>query len=42
MTVTTVSKGVEFELGAQPLKSWNLTMNVAKTFARSEERRVGK
>lgn len=33
MTVTTESKGVEFELGAQFTKNWNLTFNFSKTFA---------
>ena len=32
-TVDTLSKGYEVELTAQPVKNWNLTVNVSKTFA---------
>ena len=32
-TVDTTSEGIEFELYAQPLKGWNLTLNAAKTTA---------
>ena len=31
--VDTVSKGVEYELTAQPTKNWNVTLNASKTFA---------
>ncbi len=31
--VDTVSKGVEYELSAQPTKNWNVTLNASKTFA---------
>ncbi|HEU5080107.1 MAG TPA: TonB-dependent receptor plug domain-containing protein [Opitutaceae bacterium] len=33
ISVDTVSKGQEYEVTAQPVKNWNLTLNVAKTFA---------
>ena len=33
ISVDTTSKGQEFELGAQPTKNWNVTVNVAKTYA---------
>jgi outer membrane receptor protein involved in Fe transport len=32
-SVDTVSKGIEFELVAQPLKNWNITVNASKTDA---------
>ncbi len=32
-TVTTLSKGTEWELTAQPLRNWNITVNVATTNA---------
>ena len=33
ISVDTVSKGQEYEVTAQPLKNWNLTLNASKTFA---------
>jgi hypothetical protein len=36
ISVDTVSKGQEYELTAQPVKNWNITLNVAKTFASRE------
>lgn len=33
-TADTVSKGVEFELQAEPIKGWNLSINASKTNAR--------
>ncbi len=35
-TVDTLSKGYEIELIAQPTKNWNVSVNVAKTFATRE------
>ncbi len=32
-SVDTVSKGIEFELTAQPIKNWNITVNASKTTA---------
>jgi hypothetical protein len=32
-TVDTLSKGEEFELSAQPIRNWNITVNYARTFA---------
>ena len=32
-SVDTISKGVEFELAAQPTKNWNVAVNASKTFA---------
>jgi hypothetical protein len=37
MTVTTESKGMELELGAQLTKNWNLKFNFSKTFATRSE-----
>jgi hypothetical protein len=36
MTVDNLSKGVELELSAQPLKNWNLTLNYSKVKATHE------
>jgi len=32
-TVDTLSKGEEFELSAQPIRNWNITVNYTRTFA---------
>jgi len=32
-TVDTLSRGEEFELSAQPLRNWNVTVNYSRTFA---------
>ena len=32
-SVDTTSKGIEFELTAQPIKNWNITLNASKTTA---------
>jgi hypothetical protein len=32
-TVDTLSRGEEFELSAQPLRNWNVTINYSRTFA---------
>ena len=32
-TVTTLSKGTEWELSAQPIRNWNVTLNFATTNA---------
>ena len=37
ISVDTVSKGQEYELIAQPTKNWNISVNVAKTFAERED-----
>lgn len=36
LTVDTVSKGVEFEVTAQLMKNWNITINAAKTDAKRQ------
>jgi hypothetical protein len=35
-TVDTLSKGEEFELSAQPIRNWNITVNYSRTFATHE------
>ena len=37
ISVDTMSKGQEYELVAQPSKNWNISVNVAKTFASRED-----
>jgi hypothetical protein len=37
ISVDTMSKGQEYELVAQPTKNWNISVNVAKTFASRED-----
>ncbi len=36
ITVDTVSKGVEYELAAQPTKNWNISINASKTDAKRQ------